>query len=346
MPTQGTLCRIIKATFQATSTPANTWTLFYETLGMEHSNSLQFINLLTTESGGSYAGGLPKREPAPGVYVNMFNAKLPKSVTAQEMVVGQWYGIGALGTADAAQWIACGATSATPAASDSFLCVAPMAEGPSDTIVVWLHPNKTLASYVPTSFQITKAEIVLVQKEKDPALPMSMVYPTMKCEAFTIEGTQLPEYNRQFIVSEPNCYSIVLCNPQYSGANESLISRARGIGEYRWSVQNIDDTNRNLVVGTNTSAYPASLHLDKLLDTLRNEVVLQKSLSGISGVSRSVFPVTLFPLKVYTASDAENHFLNPLRGFTIQFAGYADTTHENYVEAGSAFLFKYMFRSL
>lgn len=346
MPTQGTLCRIIKATFQATGEPANSWTLFFETLGMENDNSLQFMNLLTTPTAGIYAGGLPKREPAEAVYVNMFNSKLPKPVPAQDMVVGQWYGIKDLGTASAAQWIACGATAVAPAVDDSFLCVAPMAAGPADTLVVWLHANKSLASYVTTSFQITKAEIVLVQKEKDPALPMSMVYPTMKCEAFTIEGTQLPEYNRQFIVSEPNCYSIVLCNPQYSGASESLISRARGIGEYRWSVQNIDDTNRNLVVGTNTSAYPASLHLDKLLDTLRNEVVLQKSLSGISGVSRSVFPVTIFPLKVYTASDAENHFLNPLRGFTIQFAGYADTTHENYVEPGSAFLFKFMFKSL
>ena len=130
---------------------------------------------------------------------------------------------------------------------------------------------------------------------------------------------------RQFIVSEPNCYNAILCTPNYSADDldlfpETLISKSRNINQYRFSVNNIDNTNRNIGVRNNTSFYPSSLHLDKLFDTMRNDVGMLKSLSGINGVSRSFDPPAVFPLKVYTASDAENQYLSPMSSLTVQFA--------------------------
>ena len=200
------------------------------------------------------------------------------------------------------------------------------------------------------SYAITKAEVVLVQSEKDAELTPSPIYTTMKCEVATIENQQLQEYNRQFIVSEPNVYNLWLCMPQYSASSDyrfpqSLISHARGVNQFRWAVNNIDDTNRNLTLMTNKSSYPSSLYLDKLMECFKNSTERLHSLSGINSVARAVDPVTCLPLKIYKGSDEVNHYLNP-QTFQAQIAMYGDLTHNMPIQVGGVFLFKEMIKEM
>jgi hypothetical protein len=176
-------------------------------------------------------------------------------------------------------------------------------------------------------------------------MPPASIYSTVKVEAVTIENSGLDSYNRQFVVSEPNCYSALLCTPLYTNG-VSLISHSRNIQQYRWSVNNIDNTNRNIVIQSNTSKFPSTLHLDKFLDVMNNDVSKVASLSGINGVARSEDPAVVFPLKIYSASDAESQYLNPLSGYALQIALYGDNVHERPILPGPIFLFKYCFKTL
>ena len=207
------------------------------------------------------------------------------------------------------------------------------------------------------SYSIDKAELVLIQQAKDPRIPMSRVYPTWRVEVATIE-TPLPIYQRQFIVTEPNCYSILLCTPQYSTSTtpyapgtdgyepQSLISFGRGVQAYRWSINNIDDTNRDVVVSSNTSFYPSSLHVEKLMDSLQNDGDrVAKSLSGILTVPHSVNPVVALPLKVYDVREGMNYVMKP-QGYTVQITLYGDVAHGKPVTAGPIFLFKHCLRTI
>ena len=175
---------------------------------------------------------------------------------------------------------------------------------------------------------------------------MSPIYSTLQCEVATIETSNLEQYNRQIVVNSPNCYNIYLLTPQYSASNrlgydasgddathyysyhnESLISYARNCNSYRWSINNIDDTNRQIEVQTNVSKYPSSLHLEKLLDTMTNDDAKLKTLSGVLTVPRSHSdPVVCFPLRVYKAFDDMNTYLRP-NGFTAQITLLGDSIH-------------------
>ena len=354
MPTQTGLLKITKATKNANNT---TWDLFFETMGLENDNSLQGRNLICPGIQANLTGVLPGlgvKTQGSGFYLNVFNSKIPNlQLPAQDMVVGEWYGITAVGTdTDAgtilADWVAAGNdTGLTPEIGQSFRCIAPISEAAVGAKVLWLQSNRSDHAYVAKSWRIEKAELVLVQSEKDPSMVPSPIYSTYKVEAATIENSNLTEYNRQFIVLEPNCYNVLLLTPHYTSENlETLISKARGISQYRWSLNNIDNTNRNIVVRDNTSSFPSTLHLDKLADCMRNNVGELKSLSGINGVTRSVDPPVVFPLKIYTAGDAYNNYLNPMSGYTLQFAGYSDPAHRQYITSGVVMLFKQCFRTL
>jgi hypothetical protein len=212
--------------------------------------------------------------------------------------------------------------------------------------------KEPVAPYVNTdySYQIDKAELVLVQKTKDPKMPPSPIYSTYKLEVATIENQNLDTYNRQFIITEPNTYNLWLCMPQYTASSDgrfpqSLISHARGVNRFRWSVNNIDDTNRDITIKTNKSSYPSSLYLDKLMGTFRNSTERLHSLSGINSVARSVDAPVCLPLRIYTANDEENSYLNP-QTFTAQIAMYGDTTHDMNIVEGPIFLFKEMIKAL
>ena len=356
LPTQQGLLRIVKATKNAT-TPT-LWDLHFHTAGLENNNSLQSQNLQVNITNTSILSGYKKVAMA-NAYLNIFNSKNQDAgKSAKNMVVGEWYVITAVGTAPAGSaltidqlWQACGNTATPAAAGQSFLCTAPMPADVSDATVIWAQANKTHSNYAAKTWQIPKAEVVLVQRERDPQMPPSPVYSTFRCEAFTIENKLLTDYQRQFIVSEPNCYNLLLVTPNYSADSEdrypeTLISKSHNINQYRWSVNNIDDTNRAITIKNNTSSAPSTLHLDKLMDTFKNDMGGLMSMSGINGVWRSVDPVVAFPLKIYTAVDAEMNYLSGLSGYTVQFNAVGDSTHNMYIQPGSCFLFKQMFKQL
>jgi hypothetical protein len=216
------------------------------------------------------------------------------------------------------------------------------------------------------TYLIDRAEIVLVQHSIDPTMPMSPIYSTLQCEVATIETSNLEQYNRQIVVNSPNCYNIILMCPQYSAStrlgyndasgnepshfysyhNESLISYARNTNSYRWSINNIDDTNRQIEVQTNVSKYPSSLHLEKLLDTLTNDDAKLKTLSGVLTVPRSHSdPVVCFPLRVYKAFDDMNTYLRP-NGFTAQITLLGDSIHDMNILEGPIFFFKQVLKMI
>ena len=357
LPTQQGLLRIVKATKNAT-TPT-LWDLHFHTAGLENNNSLQSQNLQVNITGTSILSGY-KKVPMSGGYLNIFNTKVQDlGKTAKNMVVGEWYGITAVGTAPSgapagtidALWQGCGNTATPAQVGQSFLCTAPMPVNVSGATVVWAQANKTHSNYAAKTWQIPKAEVILVQRERDPQMPPSPVYSTFRCEAFTIENKLLTDFQRQFIVSEPNCYNLLLVTPNYTADSEdrypeTLISKSHNINQYRWSINNIDDTNRAITIKNNTSSAPSTLHLDKLMDTFKNDMGGLMSMSGINGVWRSVDPPVAFPLKIYTAVDAEMNYLSGLSGYTVQFSAVGDSTHNMYIQPGSCFLFKQCFKQL
>ena len=197
------------------------------------------------------------------------------------------------------------------------------------------------------TYLIDKSELVLVQQTRPKGVPMSRMYFTTKVEVATIE-TQLPVYSRQFVVTEPNVYSILLCTPQYVATAtqpECLASWHRGVSRYRWSVNNIDDTNRDLEVWTNNSHYPSSLHLEKLMDAMSNDGHTVKSLSGLLTVPQSHLPIVPFPLKIFDAMDTPLGFRMHPQGFVLQWTAYGDPIHDSPVQPGTIYLFKRLIRT-
>jgi hypothetical protein len=350
MPIQTGQVRIVKAT-KNVGTPT-LWDLTFQTMGLANNNSLQGMCMIAPNADTNITAGLGIRTACTGCSLTIHNVKIPAVINATTMVVGEYYFIEAVGSGSNAQWQACGNDAGLAAADrQTFQCTAPMTDAVNDGLVRWVPPNRSASTYVPKSWKITKSELVLVQREKDPQIQPSTIYPTFKVEAVTIENQLLTEYMRQFIIVEPNCFNAVLCTPNFNADSadlhpQSLISKSRNINQYRWSLNNIDNTNRNISVKNNISSYPSSLHLDKLLDCMRNDVNVCRSLSGINGVARSVDAPVVFPLKIYTASDAESHYLNPMSGYTLQWAAYSDSLHNMYITPGPIFLFKEMFRTL
>jgi hypothetical protein len=216
------------------------------------------------------------------------------------------------------------------------------------------------------SFQIDKAEIVLVEMTIDPSIPQTLVYETLRVEVATVEVDVLDVYNRQFVVNEPAVFNAWLLTPQYanslrlgtsagtdlSGGHfyfeqpECLVSYARGVQQYKWAYNNIQDTNRYVEVQTNTSKYPSSLHLEKLMDCFSNTTKKMKNFSGIMTVPRTnVDPVVCFPLRIYEAIEEGQVFLRE-GGFQLQIELLSDPIHDTTIISGPIFLFKQMLKSI
>jgi hypothetical protein len=202
------------------------------------------------------------------------------------------------------------------------------------------------------TYLIDKAELVLVQSAKQPGIPMNRVYSTSRAEVATIQSA-VPIYNYQFVVPEENVYNIILMTPQYNtGYNtdgtlahsQSLISWQRGVTEYRWSINQVDQCNRNLEVGTNTSFYPSSLYLESLIDVLGNGNKGVMSLAGPLTIPHSDTPVVMFPLRIYKSFDGQQYIFHP-QGFVAQITLYADTAHDGYIVPGNVYFWKQMLRT-
>ena len=202
------------------------------------------------------------------------------------------------------------------------------------------------------TYLIDKSELVLVQSAKQPGVPMNRVYSTSRAEVTTIQSA-VPIYNYQFVVPEENVYNIMLMTPQYNtGYNtdgslahsQSLISWQRGVTEYRWSINQVDQCNRNLEVGTNTSFYPSSLYLESLIDVLGNGNKGVMSLAGPLTIPHSDTPVVTFPLRIYKSFDGQQYIFHP-QGFVAQITLYADTAHDGYIVPGNVYFWKQMLRT-
>lgn len=199
---------------------------------------------------------------------------------------------------------------------------------------------------VPLSYSIDRFELVLVQQSKSPKMPMAKLYGTCKMEPAAIENDQ-DQYQRQFIVSDGSCYNIALFTPEYvstiAGKSGSLISRRRGIGRYRWQVNNVDATNRDIIIQDVRSDYPSSLHRDKLTDWFTNSDMTLMNLEGITPLAMNPEPVSILPLKVYSGVVGNNYIVNPA-SYTAQLVLYADGTLERKIKKGPVFLWKFCIR--
>ena len=221
----------------------------------------------------------------------------------------------------------------------------------------------TAADY---TYQIDKAEIVLVEMTLDPSIPQTMVYETLRVEVATIETDTLDIYNRQFTVNEPSCFNAWLLTPQYTASSrkkwsaisdasgnsfysyhpECLVSYARNVSQYKWSYNNIQNTNRYVEVQTNASKYPSSLHLEKLMDCYSNTTEKMKNFSGILTVPRTANdPVVCFPLRIYEAMDTGSTYLRE-GGFTLQIELLGDSTHDQNIVSGAIFLYKQILKTI
>jgi hypothetical protein len=220
---------------------------------------------------------------------------------------------------------------------------------------VYRGPNGTLdASPIPfvfnnLSYQIDKFELVLLQNSIDPQnrMPSPFVYSTWKLEVATIETLQ-PTYARQFILEE-NVYNCMLLTPQWnqSGTDKgSLISSRRGVSYYRYNVNQVQQTNRDIYLSNFRSYYPSSLYLDRMNDTFNNSDYILRSPVGIKGVEQTSEPVLIYPLKIYKAVSETEYTMGTPGGATVQINLYSDTAMNQKIVPGNIFFFKQLLKSL
>jgi len=338
----------------------------FTNLGLANNNSIQNGTIWKTNTGyngliinnGTLVNNIPAEINTSYLIAKHRNGVSPafpimNGAGNSNLVVGQQYLIANRdGTADA-MWQSLGLTPKAPAqatvAQAGMLFTVPLG-APTTALGTGTVFQYSKYTTQPLSFMIDKCELVLVESQIDPALPMSMVYSTYKCEVATIETSSLEVYNRQFIVTEPNVMNCYLICPQYNASAdgklpESLIGYSRNVNQYRFSVNNIHQTNRNVVVQSNTSKYPSSLHIAMLMDTFENSELTEKSISGLLTVPRGVNPPVLFPLRVYQGVDEMNHYMKPT-GFTAQIEFYGDAIHSQNIIQGNIFFFKEMLKVL
>jgi len=149
------------------------------------------------------------------------------------------------------------------------------------------------------TYSIPRAELVLVQESKKSSDNISNVYMTWKMEPTLIENTT-SYWQKQFIL-EPNVASVCLVYPpQFTNNSVSMYSQDSSLERYRWALDNIDNTNRDVDVNE-------ALHNDKLIDWFNNTNMKLKSLPGSELLPSNS---SLIPMKIYTAVDNENMYMD------------------------------------
>ena len=215
-------------------------------------------------------------------------------------------------------------------------------------------PNGTLEPVVPfvlnnLSYLIDKFELVLMQNSIDPRnrMPMPFVYSTWKVEVATVETAQ-PTYARQFILEE-NVYNCMLLTPQWNAVGTdtgSLISTSRGVSYYRYNVNQVQQTNRDIYLTNFRSYYPSSLYLDRMNDTFNNSDYILRSPIGIKGVEQTAEPVIIYPLKIYKAVSETEYTMGHPGGATVQLNMYADTAMNKRIVPGNIYFFKQLLKQI
>ena len=199
------------------------------------------------------------------------------------------------------------------------------------------------------SYEIDKFELVLIQSSIDPQnrMPSPFIYSTWKLETATIETSQ-PTYARQFILEE-NVYNCFLLTPSWNDdlmSKGSLVSTKRGVSYYRYSVNQVNQTNRDVYLNTFRSSYPSTLYMDRLNDTFSNSDYILRSPVGIRGVQESTDAVICYPLKIYHAVSEQSYVMGAPGGATVQLNLFADTASNGRITAGNIFFFKQVLKQL
>ncbi len=184
------------------------------------------------------------------------------------------------------------------------------------------------------SYQIPRAELVLIQESKKSTDDIPKVYSTWKMEPTLIESA-VGLWQHQFIL-EPNVSNAyLLYPPQYESAASTMHSLTDSLATYRWAIDNIDNTNRDVVVNQ-------SLHYDKLIDTFNNSDYKLKTLA--TQVPADV--PSILPMKIYTARDDENMYMNN-QSHTLQVVLKAGTNDFGTTLAPkNLYLFKQVLKNL
>jgi len=219
---------------------------------------------------------------------------------------------------------------------------------------VYRGPNGTTESVIPfvfnnLSYQIDKFELVLIQNSINPQnrMPSPFVYSTWKVEVATVETAQ-PTYARQFILEE-NVYNCFLLTPQWNAVGTdkgSLISTRRGVSYYRYNVNQVQQTNRDIYLSNFRSSYPSSLYLDRLNDAFNNSDYILRSPVGIKSVEETADPVLVYPLRIYKAVSETDYTMGHPGGATVQINMYSDTAMNQKIVPGNIFFFKQLLKQM
>jgi len=199
------------------------------------------------------------------------------------------------------------------------------------------------------TYEIDKFELVLIQSSVDPKnrMPRPMTYSTWKVEISTVESS-LQTWARQFIL-EDGVYNCFLLTPKwntYGDDKGSMISTRRQISHYRYLVNNIAQTNRDIYVQDFRSDYVSSLYLDRLNDTFSNSDYILRSPVGIKGVAETADPVVVFPLKIYNAVSETEYKMGMPGGQTVQINLYGDPSMSRTIEPGNVYFFKQLLKQI
>ena len=164
--------------------------------------------------------------------------------------------------------------------------------------------NKTLlTNNVNYTYSIDRAEIVQIKTDIPKGFKMNPLYLTNKVEIVDIQN-ELTQFSRQFIL-EPNCLSCFLLSPQFTPylAHEAgLLSQARNVGQYRFSIDQIQNTNRLVQVLGDESQYISPLQIEKMYEAHSNVGQRIRNLQGLNNVESVAHPVVYFPIKIYSGA--------------------------------------------
>jgi len=164
------------------------------------------------------------------------------------------------------------------------------------------------------TYEIDRLEVVLNQSTKNKKMPMGMSYNTYKVEPITIQDS-VYDYERQFNILEPSTYNTAILAPKRG----SMVSTLPNIYSYRFQVNNISNTSTDIALKDVGTDFPSGMHLDKTLDYFANSQLSLRNFFGIGGMDMQSEPVRILPLKIYSANDSSNYFVNN-KMFTIQLA--------------------------
>lgn len=190
------------------------------------------------------------------------------------------------------------------------------------------------------TYEIDRLEVVLNQSTKNKKMPMGMSYNTYAVEPITIQDS-VYDFERQFNVLEPSTYNCAVLAPKKG----SLVSTLPNIYSYRFQVNNIANTSTDITLKGTDSDFPSGMHLDKTLDYFANSQLSIRNFFGIGGMESQAEPVRVLPLKIYSANDSSNYFINN-KMFSVQLAIRSPQSSLQPISEQTIYFLKSVIRSL